>query len=150
MLLFTLFQSCSKTTVGRTLLRADLKNVTDVQLTYRQNIYNVKLSYNTGLLTVSFTDGSSCLCGVTYAVNSKVCKISYGDISKSVPIANLPNDFLPVLIYRFVSDFDGTVVTEDYNSRLNCSYVLRNIGKNSVTFEVYQNGGNTSYSLYIR
>lgn len=148
-MLFSVFQSCSKTTVGITLLRVDLKNLTDVQLTYRQNVYNVKLSYNAGLLTVSFTDGSSCFCGVTYAVNSEVLEISYGDISKTVPIANLPNDFLPVLIYRFVSDFDGTVVTEDYNSRLNCSYVLRNIGKNSVTFEVYQNGGNTSYSLYV-
>lgn len=149
LLFFSLLTSCDKTTVGKPTLQADLKNVTDVQLTYRQNVYNVKLSYGSEFLTVSFTDDATCLHGVTYTVNSAVCKISYGDISHTVPVGSFPEAFLPVVIYEFVSEFGGIVSTEKFNPRQNCSYVSRNIRNCSVTFEIYRNGENISYSLHI-
>lgn len=147
---FILFSSCDKTLIGKTLPEVDFNNnVTDVQLTYRQNVYNINLSYSSGFLTISFTDEDTALCGVTYKVNSQVCRVTYGDISHDTPVENLPNTFLPLVIHKFISDFGGVISTENYNTQRECSYVSRNVFNTPVTLEVYENEENKAYSLHI-
>ena len=147
---FILFSSCDRTIIGKTLPEVDFNNnVTDVQLTYRQNDYNIKLSYSSGLLTISFTDKDSVLCGITYKVNSQVCRVTYGDISHDTPVEKLPDSFFPMVVYKFISDFGGVIPTENYNSQRNCSYISRNVFNTPVTLEVYENEKNKSYSLHI-
>ncbi len=146
---FILFSSCDKTLIGKTLPEVDFNNVTDVQLIYKQNVYNIKLSYCSGILTITFIDTDSSLYGITYKVSSQVCQVSYGDISHDTPVENLPNTFFPRVIYKFISDFGGIIPTENYNSQRNCSYISRNVFNTPVTLEVYENENNTSYSLHI-
>ena len=147
---FILFSSCDRTIIGKTLPEVDFNNnVTDVQLTYRQNVYDVKLSYSSDFLTISFTDKDTALCGVTYKINSQVCRVTYGDISHDTPVENLPNTFFPRVIYKFISDFGGVIPTENYNTQRECSYVSRNVFNTPVTLEVYENKENKFYSLHI-
>lgn len=148
MLCCSFLTACEKND-GKTLPQISLNDVAEVQLTYRQDVYNIEISYVSGVLNVVFVDEASCLCGLSFTVDADDCRVSYGEITHAEALSHLPDTYLPCVLYRFVAEFSGVICAEKYNSRQMCSYVSRTVGDTSVTFEFYNNAGNSSYCLIV-
>lgn len=141
--------SCDSVFSNKTLPEVDFNTPKDVQLTYRQNIYNLKISYSSGAVAVYHISDNSAFDGVCYTINPDNCSVCYDDLKHNIPIDKLDDNFFPLIIYKFVTDFSGVVYTEAFNSQRACSYISRNILGNTVVLEIYEHENNVAYSLHI-
>lgn len=146
---FVLLSSCDKSFMSKPLPEVDFSKPINVQLTYIQDIYNIKLLYDSGKLTITLCDTDSTLDEMIYTINSDICQISYKGITHDVSVVNLPETSLPLVIYKFISDFGGVVPTESYDSQNLCYYISRNILDSQVNLEVFENDEKVVYALYI-
>ena len=144
-----LFASCNNVLKKQNLPEVDFNIPREVQLTYRQNIYNLRISYSSGEVTIVFIDDTSALNGVSYTINSENCRVTYTELTYDIPVEKLSSDFFPLVIFNFVSEFLGVVPTEYYNTQILCSYITRSVSDNTVTLEVYKNENNIAHSLII-
>ncbi len=143
-----LFSSCSISET-KAYSEVDFTKTQNVQITYKQNVYNSRVTYSQGFLTISILDNASALDGIKYRINSDICEVSYLDVLHTFSTLKLPGGYLPVVLYGFIFDFSGVVVTESYDSDKNCLYVRRSVSDNFVTLEVYEHQNNVSYCINI-
>ncbi len=143
------FTSCDGVFTNQTFPEVDFNVAKEVQVTYRQNIYNLKIYYSSGTVTISYVDDNSALDGVCYTVNSEICRVSYADLVYDIPVEKLATNYFPLVVYKFITDFGGVIPTESYNSQSSCSYISRNVFCNTVTLEVYEYENNIAHSLHI-
>lgn len=127
----------------------NLGTETDVQLTYNQNVFNIRLYFSNGIMKLLVIDGNDAVSGLGFELDNTTCQTFYSDLVNEIPFDKLSDNFYPLIIYKFISEFNGVVLTEAYDSQKNCRYVSRQISGSFVTFEVFENEENYAYSIHI-
>lgn len=148
--MLTFFTSCKNDFSAKHPSEVDLKNKTLVQLHFDENVYNCEVLFTADELIIEFSGNNSFPDGLIYNINSEYLTITYLDITKRFLIESLSEKSTLVIFYEFVKSFNGLIVTENYDSEKNCTFVDRDMGTISVRFEVFINKNKTAYSLYIK
>ncbi len=144
-----IFTSCSNPFKTHSNTEVNFSEITDVQLTYKQNIYDIELQFTRSVLNMSFCNNNTAYDGITYKVTPENCQVSFSGLVHSFDKDVLPESFLPVLIWQFFIENGNSIITENYDSQKECYYLTRTINNCFVKFEVYENEGNISYTLII-
>lgn len=143
------FTSCTNPFKTHSYTEVNFNEVKDVQLTYKQNIYDIKLQFSRSVLNFTFGENNTSYDGIGYKVTPQNCQVFYSELTHSFDKNVLPNNFLPNLIWQFFNEVGNTFVTESYDSQKNCCYLERTINNAFIKFEVFENQGNISYTLII-
>lgn len=141
--------SCGSASENNVVSEVDLSKVTDVQITYNQNVYNTRISYASGVLHLDIVSGAETLNGLGFELDGDNCRIIYSDIVRDMATEDFSNNFFPLVIYNFISDFNGVIFSEGYDEDKLCYYVSRQVFSNFVTFEIFENNQNRAYSIHI-
>lgn len=141
--------SCGLSSENNVISEVDLSNVTDVQITYDQNVYNTRISYVSGVLYLNIISGAETLNGLGFEIDGENCRIIYSDMVRDMATESFSNNFFPLVIYNFISDFNGVILSEGYDDEKLCYYVSRQVFSSFVTFEIFENNQNKAYSLHI-
>ena len=141
--------SCSTFEYKKPAYEVDLKQKTEVQLTYNQNVYNVFLTYESGGLVLEFADNGDAYDAVTFIAGKGFLKTKFKGMEYIIPDGALTDKMFIVELFSLVSSNDGVIITEKYNEYSGCSYVTRQQGTHTFSFEVFENNGNFAYSLKI-
>ena len=133
----------------QTVYEVDLKEKTEVQLTYNQNVYNALVCYNSGCMLLEFTNNGDAYDGLIFSVSKDGCTTYFNGIEYDIPDGKLTDVLFVNELYSFVSSSNGVLITEGHNENSGCSYITRQQGTHTFTFEVFENSGNFAYSLKI-
>lgn len=144
-----IFTSCTNPFKKHLHTEVDFNEVKDVQLTYKQNIYDVSLSFSRSVLDMKFKKNNTAYDGISYKVTPQSCQVNYSGLVHSFEKDNLSNEYLPNLIWQFFVEVGNPFTTENYDTQNECHYLTRTINSFFVRFEVYENQGNVSYTLII-
>ena len=141
--------SCSTFEYRNPAYEVDLKQKTEVQLTYNQNVYTAFLVYESGDLVLEFADNRDAYDGVTFIVGKDFLKTKFKGMEYIISDGALTDKMFIVELFSLVSSNDGVIITEKYNEYSGCSYVTRQHGTHTFSFEVFENNGNFACSLKI-
>ena len=144
-----LFTSCTNPFKSHSYTEVNFNEIKDVQLTYKQNIYDIKLQFSRSVLNFTFGENNTAYDGIGYKVTPQNCQVFYSGLTHSFDKDTLPDNYLPVLIWQFFSENGNVFVTENYDSQKDCCYLERTINNDFVKLQVYENQGNISYTLII-
>ncbi|MBO5066541.1 MAG: hypothetical protein J6D06_10535 [Clostridia bacterium] len=144
-----LFSSCNTLEIRQPIYEVDLNQKTEVQLTCNQNVYNTFVNYKNGCLILEFSDNGDSYDGLVFTVGKDFCRTTFKDIEYEFPAGKLTEIFFVNELYDFVSSSQGLLTTDNFNESTGCAYVSRAQGTHTFTFEVFENEGNTAYSLKI-
>ncbi len=147
-LLLLTFSSCAFGT-NNAYSEVDLSSPTDVQITYRQNVYNTRLSFVSGILYLDILGGDETLEGLKFVIDEESCRVGYSALSHEIDSDCFSDDFFPLVLYKFFSEFNGMVRSENYDDNKMCFSVSRQIYSSFVTFEFFGENKNKAYSLII-
>ena len=141
--------SCNAIKIKQPVYEVDLKEKTEVQLTYNQNLYNTILVYKNGYLVLEFSDNGDAYDGLAFTVGKDFCRTTFKGVEYDFTKGKLTEILFINELYSFVSSFGGVLITEKVNENSGCFYVTRRQGTHTFTFEVFENNGNIAYSLKI-
>lgn len=144
-----LFTSCTNPLKKHTHTEVDFTEIKDVQLTYKQNLYDVRLKFTRSVLDMEFENNNTAYDGITYMVTPQNCEVNYSGLVHSFEKDVLPPNFMPNLIWQFFVEVGNPFTTENYDTHNECYYLTRTINSFFVRFEAYENQGNVSYTLII-
>lgn len=147
--LLVFLPSCNAIKIKQPVYEVDLKEKTEVQLTYNQNVYNTTLVYKNGCLVLEFSDNGDSYDGLVFTISKDCCRTTFKDVEYNIPQGTLTEKFFVNELFSFVSSFGGVLITKDFNELSGCAYVTKRQGTHTFTFEVFENDGNIAYSLKI-
>ena len=67
--LLVFLPSCNAIKIKQPVYEVDLKEKTEVQLTYNQNVYNTTLVYKNGCLVLEFSDNGDSYDGLVFTIS---------------------------------------------------------------------------------
>ena len=143
------FSSCGIVGNKKPIYEIDLKQKTEVQLTYNRNVYNTLICYKDGCLVFEFSDKGDSYDGLVFTVTKDFCSTSFKGAEYDFSTGTLTDSLFVNEMFSFISSFQGVIITENFNEVSGCSYVTRRQGTHTFTFEVFENNGNRAYSLKI-
>lgn len=146
------FSSCGKKE-SNNFLEINLNEKTPVQIMYRQNLYNGEICFDGArleLIVSNITEYEySTNSNIVFYVDAMVCSVSHQGLEKAFQKEKLSEDFLPVIIYSFLSSTGNTFLTEFYEEQNSVFYLSRQVGQHKVTFQAKQNEDNCIYTVII-
>ncbi len=134
---------------SRSYPEVDFTSFKDVQLTYKQNIYNIQVQYSRSVLDVVFVENNTSYDGISYKLTPESCQVSFSGLVHSFDVNELPENYLPVIILGLFSDTGSQITTENYDSENDCYYISRAVNSSFVKLQIYENESNISYTLII-
>lgn len=144
-----IFTSCTNPFKEHSHTEVDFNELKNVQLTYKQNVYDVGIKFTRSVLDLTFGKNNTAYDGITYKVTPQSCEVNYSGLVHSFEKDVLPHNFLPNLVWQFFIEMGSNFSTENYDSQNECYYLTRTIDDSFIRFEVYENEGNVSYTLII-
>lgn len=121
----------------------------NVRILYNEREYDGVIKFNGNLLELTvFTDGNK-EDSFEFSVDEMTCTTDFKGLTKTEHTNQLPDDFLPVIIFSFLSQTGAEFVTEIYDEELkNCS-VSRKVGNMSVCLDTSLNEDHLYYVIKI-
>ncbi|MBR3810626.1 MAG: hypothetical protein IKK46_10020 [Clostridia bacterium] len=139
-ILFSLtFFSCKAELLKNDKLKTiDFSEVQKVQLVTKDEVFNILLSKNeNGCVNISFLEEAPVtLLNMNVKIFGDVCELKSDDINYSTSINNFNNEFLPIIIYKFLLGTDFENEQFKFNSADNSFFLEKTVFGKTVVFTV--------------
>lgn len=146
-LIFLLLSSCGK--IGDdSISEVDMKKDLSVQITYRQISCDSILSFKNNVLFIDITQNDKFPDGLSCEISKSGIVLYYSDMKKSYDYENVPDVFLPKILYEFFSLCGDSFKTEQLSEE--GSYIERNICGKDVCFQIKNINGKEEYFIEIK
>lgn len=115
---------------------------------YRQNSYNGEIAFdgNNMELTVFVEEGDA----LNFLVNTTTCAVKFMGLEKLHQTKNMPETYLPIILFSFLNELGPTFSLEEYNETKDICTITRVVGKSSITLDVENTGEISEYVFYIK
>lgn len=146
------FSSCKSELLKSNNLRTiDFSETQKVQVVTNDEIYNINLLKNeNGCVNISFLEEAPVtLLNMNVKINNDVCELQSEDINFSTSINNFNNDFLPVIIYKFLLETDFANEQFNYERAGNVYFIEKIVLGKTVVFTVQLSLDESSQSYMI-
>ncbi len=129
----------------------DFSEVQKVQLVTNDEIYNILLSESdNGCVTINFTDEApDILLDMNIKITNDICEIQSDDINFSTSINNFNNNFLPVVIYKFLIETDFCNEQFNFESEDNVYFLEKTVLGKKLIFKIQLSLDELSQSYII-
>lgn len=109
-----------------------------VQLVTSDNVYNILVSLSeNNEFTLTFLDEAPLIYkNISVEIKNNICKVSSEDIVYEKNINEFNNDFLPKIIYIFLSETDFKTAEFMYNEADKSCYLEKTVCEKTVVFTV--------------
>ncbi len=138
-----LFSSCRF--VGDKVSDVDFSKTYSVQITFNECVYNSEFSFDGDRLSFAYCDINENKDDIVTQINNSEYTVLYEDMVFTGEFADLPDAFLPKIIYNFFR-VNGSVVTFTEYDYDNFSGVYEtDISGNFFKFEMFRNSENSLF-----
>ena len=116
----------------------DFSEAQKIQLVTSDEIYNILLlKSENGCVNINFVDEApKTLLDMSIKITNDFCEIQSDDISFSTSINNFSNNFLPVIIYKFLMETDFTNEQFEFKCDENLYVIEKTVLGKTVVFKV--------------
>lgn len=139
LIILCVFVSCKAQFLKTEKLRIpDFSEVQKVQLVTNDKVYNIMLSHSEkGNTNITFVDDApETLLRMKVKIHNDVCDLTSDDINFSANINNFSNDFLPLIIYKFLVETDFQNEQFNFNSEDDFYFIEKCVLGKTVIFNI--------------
>ncbi|MGN0526674.1 MAG: hypothetical protein ACI4IF_04495 [Acutalibacteraceae bacterium] len=123
----------------------DFTEPKSVQISYNGLILNATVSFNDNTMHFVYDDNNT-----SVIINSDFYDIEYMNLTYNGTTEEIPENFLPLIVYKFFYSHGSSFIIEKYNKETS-SYILQeSISDCFFDFECFVNGENKTYSITIK
>lgn len=134
----------------RTVSEVDFSIPVKVQIEYNGQITDTVIKYDGTNLELNYSNEKEAVGGAFVKISSQSYKITYTDMVFDGDSTQLPDSFLPKIIYNFFND-NGTVLTaEFYDTAKKCYSASFSVGNSFLKTEIYENENGDSVLFSVK
>lgn len=149
MILVCFTSSCNQSFVKGKFSEVDFSNEIKINIEYNFEVFDAILSYENGCICFKYCENCGIMSGTEVTINTNEYKIFSNELQFKGNINELNDNFLPLIIYKMLSESNGVIKTQTYDERKECHYFEESVSTKFLRFEIYENNGKTSYVLII-
>ena len=144
-----LTSSCNTSFSNGKYPEVDFSKEVKINVEYNFEVFDALISYQNGCLNFKYCDNCGTISGTEVTINTDEYKILSDEIEFKGNPNELNENFLPLIVYKLLSDNNGIVKTQMYDERNECCYFEDSVLSEFLRFEIYENDGRLSYALII-
>lgn len=147
--LLCLTTSCNTSFSNGKLSEVNFSKELKINIEYKFEVVDALISYHNGCLNFKYCDNCGTISGTEVTINTDEYKILSDEIEFKGNPNELNENFLPLIVYKLLSDNNGIVKTQMYDEKKECYYFEDSVLSEFLRFEIYENDGRLSYALII-
>ncbi len=141
------FSSCS--TKGSNLFQeVSFEKPRNIQIEYKNEVYYATINFDGYNMTMVVDETDKNFGELAFIINEEECTTDYKTLKTTYSTAKLPDEYLPKIIYEFLSQTGQTFKTEKYNDETNQYGITKVV--NSFCVELCVEGDNSVCKLMIK
>lgn len=141
--------SCNIISTKGDFSEVDFSKEAKINVEYNFEVFDAFLWYENGCLNFKYSDNCGAMSNTEVNINAQEYSFSNNELNFIGNTDELNNNFLPLLIYNFLSQNNGKIVAQMYDERKDCYYFEESVLDIFLRFEIYENDNNRSYCLII-
>lgn len=147
--LLCLTSSCNTNFSNGKYPEVDFSKEVKINVEYNFEVFDALIGYQNGCLNFRYCDNCGTISGTEVTINTDEYKILGDEIEFKGNINNLNDNFLPLIVYKMLSDSNGIIKTQMYDDKKACYYFEESVLSKFLRLEIYKNNGESSYVLII-
>lgn len=144
--------SCSLNENGKmhTVSEVDFSQPVKVQIEYNEQVTDTVIKYDGINLELNYDNAKEAIGGAFVKISPQRYKITYTDLIFEGENSQLPDSFLPKIIYTFFKDNGNVLTAESYEETKGCYSGSFSVGTSFLKAEVYESENGKSVLFLIK
>ena len=127
----------------------DFSKEIKINIEHNFEVFDAVIYYQEDCLSFKYCDNCGTISDTEVIISSDEYRIYSNELEFKGSVNELNDSFLPFIIYNVISECNGVLITQAYDEVKDCSYFEESVLSSFFRLEIYENNGESSYTVIV-